>query len=202
MVTSFILLLCIVLFIESKRARYLHLAVTCSILFFLSGTVMRVYRNKAEEIILYNYEKPLVHLIYGSRHYLLAPGEVLDEEFPEMTVKPVITHFHLGEPVLIPFDSDYNDSIVILKGNYLYFDGVVMCIARKDSPWDEALTPAIMVVDSRFLRQTGIPAGSQVVCYGSPKGDWPEHLHFVEEEGAFRLSTGRRGNIKISDKVR
>ncbi len=132
----------------------------------------------------------------------MAPGEVLGDDFPEMTVKPVITHYDLEEPVLIPFESEFDDSIVIMKGNYLYFDGVVMGIARKDSPWDKTLTPAIVVGDIRSLRHLETPAGSRVVCYGNLKGDRPENVHFVKEEGAYHLSIRRRRNIKISDKVR
>ncbi len=202
MVISFIILGSAVLFIESKRARYLLLAGTCSILFILSGTVMRVYRNHRAEIILYNHEKPLVHLIFGSRNYILAPGEVLGDDFPEMTVKPVITHYDLEEPVLIPFESEFDDSIVIMKGNYLYFDGVVLGIAREGCEWDKTLTPAIVVGDIRSLRHLETPAGSRVVCYGNLKGDPPENVHFVKEEGAYHLSIRRRSNLKISEKVR
>ncbi len=202
LIISFTILFLVVLFLETKRARFLLMTMACASIFFLAGTAVRISQNNAREIILYNHKQPLVHLIYGRRNYIVAPGELFGDDFPEMTVKPVITRFHLGKPVLIPLESEFDDQLVIRKGNYLFFDGVVIGFDQEGYTWNEAFLPAIIVETGETGRNRGYPAGSRVVSYGRLRNDETGNIHHVLTDGAFRVSTGGRGASKISEKLR
>ena len=193
---AFLILFFTALFIESKKVRFLFCALCGVVLLNLSGTLTRVWYNHLKEMILYNCEEPVIHLIYGSCNYIVASRKLLEEDFPEMVVKPVALHFRLQNPVLIPLESDYEDAVLIKHGRYLFFDGEVVGVDPDGKPWDITFPPAILVADAGAGNRTEYPPGSKVVSYAVLYQAGDLKVHSVKEQGAFRHRIRQHGDLK------
>ncbi|HPT31392.1 MAG TPA: hypothetical protein PLW67_06100, partial [Prolixibacteraceae bacterium] len=180
-------IVCLVLFMETRNKKFLMFLTGLIAFGMLSSAYTRVSFNLHKEIIAYRAEQPLMHLIYGTRNYLLAPEKVLKEDFPEWQVNPVIRHYGLEKPALVAWEKDYADRILYKCGNAVVFDGISIWWSSKESGL--ILREPDVVVNTLPLSEAGFPfVKAVVVDYSRPSAKFhTEQVHNVFRQGARRI---------------
>ncbi len=180
-------IVCLVLFMETRNKKFLMFLTGLIAFGMLSSAYTRVSFNLHKEIIAYRAEQPLMHLIYGTRNYLLAPEKVLKEDYPEWQVNPVIRHYGLEKPALVAWEKDYADRILYKCGNAVVFDGISIWWSSKESGL--ILREPDVVVNTLPLSEAGFPfVKAVVVDYSRPSAKFhTEQVHNVFRQGARRI---------------
>jgi competence protein ComEC len=188
LVITFAVIVSLMLFMETRKQLYLRRMVVLLILPFGITTWMKIRQNHQKEIIAYKTDEPVLHLIYGRTNYLLASATLLKNEFPEWQVNPVIKHLCLKNPVIIPFENDFADRVVIKKGNYLFFDGTIICIPAEEIPLTDEIIPDIIISKNRLITLEELPGKTKIVSYARPIPNKKNirKIHYINEEGAWR----------------
>ncbi len=189
MALSVAILLFVVLFIETRRHGFLMASLMAASLVFISAAVRKVSQNNRQEIIAYRYREPVIHLLHGRDNYLLAPADVLQNDFPIREVGAVSKVFRLREPVQVPFDSDYSDENLTKKGNLLFFGGIVMILQRNNSIRCDRCNPDLVVVCPGSFPKSDFPASVRVISYAAlqPRDTEFRAIHSIPVQGALRF---------------
>jgi len=178
----------LVLFIETRRRKYLFLLMALTLFGMVTSSVTQVQQNLHREIIAYRADQPVVHLLYGKRNYLLAPEKLLSQEFPEAQVNPVMRHFGLERPVLVAWEQDYSDGVVHKKGDALFFDGITLRCRSADGSTG---VPEMDFVFNTLPEDGSRSAEVKSIVVGYSRYSLPERketrYHAVHQEGAWRF---------------
>jgi len=194
LVISFSIIIFSILFIESKKVRYFLMIPILFAVFFISDAMTKIIHGNHSEIIAYRYSEPVVHLISGRTNYLLAPGEILKNEFPEREIKPVSIHFRLKNPVLLPIESDYSDQAVVKQGNFIFFNGQVIAVHKGRPQQDSGIVPDVVIVPPDQKQDVQCPENGIVVSYSKfyRKDPDTKKFYFIRKSGAWRRQLNQK----------
>jgi competence protein ComEC len=189
LVITTMLIILIMLFMETRKLFYLKGSIMLLIVAFFFSSGMKVLQNHQKEIIAYKTNEPVVHLVYGRTNYLLAPGSFLKMAFPRWQVLPVIKRLRLKDPLMIPFEDDYRDSVLVKIGPVLFFDGTVICLQSTEYQNYRLIKPDI-VLTKHMADLPGNLQGEPTIIsydvnlYGT---DYLPNVYRVNETGAWRF---------------
>jgi competence protein ComEC len=194
---SFLALLCLMAFIESRRYSFLILTSMTVILFFVSGTVEKVIQNQGIKIIAYKYKVPVIHLIQGRDNYIVASAKTISSDFPDREVKSVTTRLRLKERILIKVESDYSDSLVVKRGNYLFFAGEVIGFQEKSRSIDLDSIDIFIATDNYFIPDPGLKNLYMVSYSPNVNKDVEfQKVHYIQRQGAWCSQIIQRHSLK------
>jgi competence protein ComEC len=181
--------LCLMLFMETRKLLWFRMIFLFLITGFLTGTFIKVRQNYQQEIIAYHSDDPVIHLVFGRSDYLLAPASLLKENYPEWLVKPVIKHLRLKDPVVIPFEEDYSDRVLVKRGNYLYFDGTVIWLQHDENQRDESIISDIIITEQSAPEMENLSDRTSIISYAKnlPEASDKHKIHRINEMGAWRF---------------
>lgn len=120
LISLVLLILFTILFIQIKRPRYLHLALSCLLLFQVAGFVVKLRLFNQHHTIIYKNPSSTIHLISGRNNYLLCSDT---SKLSPYLYSNVITELQLEDPVIIPvFDTTtFANSTLLLRGDICQF---------------------------------------------------------------------------------
>ncbi len=198
-VTSIFLLLFLLFFIETKRKGYFFLAFSCILVFVWIGSFQKFINNQKKEIIVYNCNHPLIHLIDGKTNYIMAPAGILETAFPSREITPVLLQYGLNEPIPVPLEDDYSDHTLLKQNMFIFFEGkrLVIDLGKSmhlpDVEWDAVIIPF------RIPASHPLPLHSCIVCCSyCPENKNADGRYFsVREDGAWRMRIDAFGFRKL-----
>ncbi len=123
---SCLFLFSIVLFIETRNHFFFRSAIGIVTLIMFLGAGKKLSLNFHREIIAYNCEVPVVHLINGRSSYIVAPEEFILQGLHANVVKPVSDRYRLKRAVIVPLGVDFRDDFLIKQKNRLFFQGTLL----------------------------------------------------------------------------
>jgi competence protein ComEC len=182
--------LCLMLFMETRKLFWFRMIFLFLIAGFLTGTFIKVRQNHQQEIIAYHTTEPVIHLVFGRSDYLLTSASLLKENYPEWLVKPVMKHLRLKDPVVIPFEEDYSDNVLIKKRNILFFNGSVLCIQNGKVPAPEKIKPDVLILDGTEFLNINPSDAKTVISYSRypPANAETSGIYCIAKKGAWRCS--------------
>jgi competence protein ComEC len=185
------LIICLMLFMETKKLHYLRYMFILLIIGFIYSSALKVIQNHQKEIIAYKSTEPVLHLIFGRSNYLLSSAQLLKNDFPEWQVNPVIKQLRLKDPVVIPFEADYTDHLLVKRGPYLFFDGTVIWLQNNEDHPDASVKPDVIIAGQSVAKVDNLPREASIISYAKnfPAASKKQNIHRVNEMGAWRSQT-------------
>jgi competence protein ComEC len=182
------LIVSLMLFMETRKLLYFRVLIILLIIGFLYSSGLKVLQNHQKEIIAYKSVEPVLHLIYGRSNYILSSAQLLKNDFPEWQVKPVIRHLRLKDPVVIPYEDDYTDQILVKRGNYLFYDGTVIWLQNEGNQPDASIMPDIVLTKQSASGIENLSDKTYVISYAKnfPADVSNVKIHRINGMGAWR----------------
>jgi competence protein ComEC len=183
---SLLTIFMVVLFIESRRKQFLFFSMVLMIGFITNGAVTRVLQNNRKKVIVYQHNRPLVHVIDGRRNYLVVHPSDAAEVLTIWAVKNVRTALRLQSPVIIKNDTDYEDNRLIIKEGYLFFEDKSIDLHAKRNDTASAFYPDIVIDFYGNLQPDQVFPGSRLITR-FPREPFAQRIHSLSADGAFSL---------------
>lgn len=175
----------IVLFVESRRKSYLFACLTLFALFFSYSSLLRMNQGRQSEFIVYQHNKPVIHIISGRENYLLASTETIENDLPMMNINNVIRNLRLKPPQMIHFETDTITRNIIKSGNLLFVKGKVILLHENRMKPPATISPDYIIEFPYARGETD--SGAQIISFNYKNDDVQQHnTHFLRHFGAFR----------------
>lgn len=184
---SYVTLVMVILFLVTRKSYYLQGILLSATLLFFAGAILRYRQAGVREIIVYNSREPQIHLIHGRENYLLVSGESEDEGRVPQEAGAYIQACRLKKPVVIAIGGDYDDALVLKRGNLFSFGGLLAGIVTGDSRWPGEAKPRLLIVTRAGSHPTE-PAGDGWIVSTSSRGEkqGSPKVHYTASMGAWR----------------
>ena len=178
-------LFALILFIESKKKLFLFAVSFLLIVFVLNNTIARLEQNSRKELIVYQHNEPVVHVIDGRENYLFVPNDWINEGTPLRAVDNVIKALRLHKPQIIPHESDIETSRILKAGNIIFFGETRIALPGFLNTNKNNIV-ADYIIEFGYIADKSIPKDSKLISNRfSPmlKGDGN---HILLQQGPFR----------------
>jgi competence protein ComEC len=175
----------LVLFMESKRKLFLFSFSGLLILFILNNTMARYEENNRKELIVYQHNEPVVHVIDGRENYLFVPSDWIDEETPFRAAENVIKALRLHKPQIIAHESDFESPRILKAGELIFFEETKIALPGFLNT-DNRNIGVDYLIDFGYIADKLIPADSKIITYRFSYPGQGDSNHILLQNGAFR----------------
>jgi competence protein ComEC len=183
-----VFLIFLLLFVEFRSGKYLRI---CLFIFLLlQGVVlfMKVFNLTRNEMIVYNHtDQTVLHLIAGSRNYIISESDILETDYEYRMVMNTVRQMRLEKPLFLENGFDYQDDNVHLREGVIFFAGKIISLGQ--NPVYGTLYPDYIITPFRghWVKGEGI-RDQQFISNRSPGKDTSlstEKWFFLREHGAY-----------------
>ena len=180
----------LVLFFEFRKPTYIKSSLLFLLIYFLLLIGIRFNNLNRSELIVYNYESQrAVHLISGTRNYVITERLAEDDQYLSDIINRTVVELDLEKPISLIQSSDYDDSILYLHNGLICFSGRVIYFNSRTLKVAGPTDPNI-IINSNGLIETQI-VNQGLLPNKSVKGEpWDDSysVHRLSVEGAYRKS--------------
>lgn len=175
----------LVLFMESKRKLFLFSFSGLLILFILNNTMARYEENNRKELIVYQHNEPVVHVIDGRENYLFVPSGWIDEETPFRAAENVVKALRLHKPQIISHESDFESPRILKAGGLIFFEETKIALPGFSNT-DNRNIGVDYLIDFGYIADKLIPTDSKIITYRFSSTMQDVSNHILLQNGAFR----------------
>lgn len=175
----------LILFMESKRKLFLFTFSGLLVLFILNNTVARYEENRRMELIVYQHNDPVVHIIDGRENYLFVPSGFINEGTPLRAAEIVIKALRLHEPQIILHESDFETPRILKAGNIIFFGDTRIALPGFLNTNTNNIGVDYLI-DFGYIADKHIPTDSKLITYRFSPKSHSDSNHILLKNGAFR----------------
>ncbi len=184
-----LVLVLFMLFLSFKRAKYLATLFAVLIAVFSLNVFHKVHCAGNNKLIVYNTRGGmLIHLISGSRNYILYENESQHDSYDMETARNSKTALHLSESIVVSLDSVYQDELVFLKKPLLVFKGKKLWLTYSENrPMPDISFDVLLTKYSIKNTDRISPVLIQTSGY-PPEKDHSDKIFYLKKNGAYTLN--------------
>jgi competence protein ComEC len=189
-----LIIICILisLFIFIYSEKKIHLKATLLLLIaaltvFLASRIKNLTRK---EIIVYDTDDLVVHLITGKSNYIISENELRVESYEMDLVMNTISNLNLNKPEFLKPDEKFKDNQLLLKDNICFFEGKILQISDVGNMLPDYISPGTIITDSRNpLFPVSSDPDPQLIITGERshvKFRDSNKVYYLRDRGAYR----------------
>jgi competence protein ComEC len=91
------------------------------VLIFIGISAWNDISQRHKEIIVYNSQETIVHLVAGKNNYIISEERLLPGNMILTLIENTVVHLQLKSPVYLTWNDDYEDSNLLQKNGFLFF---------------------------------------------------------------------------------
>jgi len=178
----------LMLFIVWKKRKYLFIMLSLLILVFSFNIAAKLRSLNRKEIIVYNSDDNLIHLISGFRNYVIYENESQLNSYDMNYIDNTIVTGHLKEPVFVKAGSPFCDNALFQEGTLISFSGKNLFIDKTGAGKSNRIKVDFLLTKNRpaDCPDTSVTIISSNQYVTEFTGD--KKFHALKKQGAFIFS--------------
>lgn len=176
----------LILFIESKRKKFLFAFSCLLLLFILNNAMVRYTQNTRKEFIVYQHNEPVVHIIHGRKNFLFVPAGWEQNETSFRAADNVIKALRLEKPEIMSLDSDFETPEIIKVGNIIFWGETRIALPGYLLKHHSEIN-ARYIIDFGEIKDYTISHNSKIITYRSTNTTQSNGYHSLIQNGAYRI---------------
>jgi len=133
------------LYIHSRRKIYIKSTLVLLLLSLIISLIVKINNLSRQEIIVYNTDDLVVHLISGNTNYIISEKKLNEGGYLQDMIINTVINLKLDKPYYLTMDDEFEDEHLILKNNICLFEGKIFQIGFAEQMISDVITPEIVI---------------------------------------------------------
>lgn len=176
------------IFIETRRASHLKLALSSVTILFILTSVTSFIQYQCREIIVYNNaSNTCIQLIAGRKNYVISEFEINKDDFLYRQIQDVKRKKRLATPTYLLQNKAYQDKFLLIKNGLCAFEGKSIYYGTEPTNLSTEFEPNILIFKGNMkYKKLNFSQETQAI---STQNHFSEHdnnrIHSLHTKGAF-----------------
>jgi len=176
-------------YIHTRLKIYIKSTLALLLLSLIISLTVKINNLSRHEIIVYNTDKLIVHLISGNRNYIISEEELQEGGYLQDIVKNTVINLRLDKPYYLIMDDEFEDEYIFFKNNICLFEGKIFHIGIAEQIVSDVIKPEIVIgnyYNSHFSASQGFVrlfiTNQKKMTNSLQEG---MEVHYLQEKGAY-----------------
>ena len=133
------------LYIHTRRKIYIKSTLVLLLFSLIISLIVKINNLSRQEIIVYNTDDLVVHLISGNSNYIISDNKLPEEGYLKDMIINTVINLKLDKPCYLIMNDDFKDENLFLKNNICLFEGKIFQMGFARKMVSDVITPEIVI---------------------------------------------------------